>query len=400
MNYEFTEEQKMFQQTIREFGKKKITPIVQEMEKNAKIPDDVIKGLADLGILGMTYSEKYGGANADPILAGIVGEELGRADISCAIPVFYLVPATWGYILHQYGSENAKEILKEVVRGRAFVGIASTEPDAGSDVANIRTNAKKKNGKWIVNGEKMFISGIREITEQLPSKGGFVSLIKTEMNAGAKGISLFYVPLNAKGITPTLLEDWGRKGISTGGFALENVELPEDYLIGKENRGFYLAMEGFDYARIIIAAVCCGGAQSALEFAMEYLKQRKTFSQPIGKYEGIQFKLAEGWARIEAIKSLTYKSLWMLSEHYKSNKFSRLEITKNIAMCKMLAPTTAFEVINDAIQWFGAFGYTEECPLHLALKGVRSYFWAEGSTEIMKIIVGRELLGKEFVAYR
>jgi acyl-CoA dehydrogenase len=214
-------------------------------------------------------------------------------------------------------------------------------------------------------------------------------------------MSLFYIPLKGtKGITSTTFEDWGRRGISTGGFTLEDVQIPGDFLIGEQNRGFQLVMEGFDYARAIISVVCAGAAMSALEQAMEHLKQRRAFGQPIGRFEGIQFKLAEHWAKLDALRLLGYKALWMFGKEQSEGAYSRFEVTRHCAEAKLLAPRFAFEAINDAIQWFGAFGYTLDCPLELALKGVRSYYWAEGTLEILKIIVARELLGKEYVAYR
>ncbi|MFA5771648.1 MAG: acyl-CoA dehydrogenase family protein [Thermoplasmata archaeon] len=402
LNFEFSEEQKLFAESVREFGKKKIAPRAKEIEDKGKIPDDIIKGMADMGLLALTVSPEYGGADADPVLAGIAGEELGKADISCAVAVFYLVQAAWGHVFNKYGSVEAKkEILPGVTKGRKFLGIAATEPDAGSDLGGMRTTGKRSGDKYILNGEKMFISGVKEVNEQMPEGGGHLTLVKTAPELKTRGMSFFYVPLkNTKGISPTLLEDWGRKGISTGGFALKDVEVPLKYRVGEENKGFYIAMEGFDYARAIISVVCCGAAMGALEYAMTYLKQRKTFGQYIGKYEGVQFKLAEHWSKLEALKLLSYKALWMYGKEQKEKKFSRHEVTKIAAEAKTLAPMFAFEAINDAMQWFGAFGYTTECPLERGLKGVRSYYWAEGAAEIMRIIVARELLGKEFVAYR
>ncbi len=401
IEFEFTEEQEEIRESVRAFSKKEILPLIEEIDKKERIPEKIIKGLSELGILGMTVSNEYGGVEADPITVGLVAEELASADITCAIPTFFLVQCAWGYVLNRYGNKSLKEkVLPYVTKGDAFIGIAATEPDAGSDLSNIKTYAEKRDGKFIINGEKMFISGINEIVNILPMGGGYVTVVKTEKNLGVKGISLIYVSVkNTKGITPTILTDWGRKGISTGGFSMENVEIPEENLIGKEGKGFYLAMEGFDYARGIISIVCSAVAMSSLKYAMDYLKIRKAFGNPIGKYEGIQFKLAEHWAKLQAVRLSGYRALWMLSKEQKGFG-KRLETTKACAEAKMLAPVFAFEAINDAIQWFGAFGYTEECPLHLALKGVRSYFWAEGTIEIMKIIVGRELLGKEFVAYR
>jgi acyl-CoA dehydrogenase len=402
IDFEFNNEQVMIQKTVRDFCKNEIVPIVRKINKNEQIPDDIIKSLAELGLLGMTVSKEHGGIEADPVTVGVVAEELARADISCAIPTFFLVQAAWGHILNKYGTKKAKEdILPNITKGKAFLGIAATEPDAGSDLANMKTIAKKSANKYVINGEKMFISGVSEVMSQLPNGGGYVTLVKTNPAKGTRGVSLFYLPLkHTKGISPTILEDWGRKGISTGGFALENVEIPDEYLVGIENKGFYHAMEGFDYARAIIAIVCCGAAMSALEQSMEYIKMRKAFGQPIGRYEGVQFRLAEHWAKLEAVKLLSYKALWMYGEEQTNKKYTRFDVTRFCAESKLLAPMFAFEAINDAIQWHGAFGYTTECPLELALRSIRSYYWAEGSREIMKIIVARELLGKEYVSYR
>jgi len=404
LNFEFTDEQNMMKETVREFGKKEIEPIVRNMENDGQIPDKVIKGLAELGLLGITASQHYGGIEADPITVGVIAEELARADISCAIPTFYLVQAAWGYVLNKYGNDETKKaIFPNVTQGSAFLGIGSTEPDAGSDVARIRTTAKKSGDIYVLNGEKMFISGPGEVRDQLPRGGGYLTLAKTDVKApGAKGISMFFVPLakDTKGVSYTILEDWGRRGISTGGYAMENVEIPKDYLVGEENKGFYIAMEGFEYARAIISVVSCGAAMSALTHAMEYMKTRKAFGHAIGKFEGVQFKLAEHWAKLDAIRLLGYKALWMLDKYHKKEAFNRFDIARITSEAKLLAPVAAFDAVNDAVQWFGAFGYTTECPLDLALRGVRSYYWAEGALEIQKIIIARELLGKEFVAYR
>jgi acyl-CoA dehydrogenase len=401
MDFTFTKEQDMIRKDIREFSENEIAPIASDIEEQGFIPPRIIKGMADIGVLCMTAKEKYGGIDSDAVTTGIVAEELARADLSCAIPTFYLVEASWGDILERFGTEEARmAILPDAAKGEAFIGIAATEPDVGSDLVNMSTVAKKTKDGYVLNGAKMFISGVREVMEQLPKGGGYVTLAKTDPKAGAKGISLFYIPLKGtEGVEPTAFEDWGRKGISAGGFMLSDVHIPKEYLIGKENRGFYIAMEGFDYARAIIACVCCGAAMSAMEQAMEYIKERKTFGQPIGRYQAVQMKLAEHWARIQSVRHLAYEALWTVDREI-AGKAKRFETTLKCAQAKLLAPQYAFEAINDALQWFGAFGYTTGCDLQLALKGVRSYYWAEGAREIMAIIVARELLGKEFVAYR
>ncbi len=403
MDFDFSEEQELFRKSLREYCQKNLAPRVLEIEEDGRIPNDIIEGLANIGVLVMTASLEKGGAGADAVTAGIAGEEIGRADISCATAVFYLVPAAWGYIFDKYGDpELSKKVLSKVAKGKAFIGIATTEPAAGSDLANIRMTAVKKGSTYILNGEKLYTSGVREVMEFLPEGGGFLTLAKTDPSKGTRGMSLFYVPLKEVSgeVSITYLKEMGRKGISTGGFSLKDVEIPEENMIGSENRGFYICMEGFDFARSIISVVCCGVAMSALEMVMDYIKQRDVFGNPLAKYEGVQFKLAENYAKLDAVRLLGYKALWMFDKEQKEGKFTRFEVTRVAAEAKMLAPWVAFEAINDAMQWYGAYGYMAECPLQIALRGIRSYMWAEGATEIMKIIVARELLGREYTAYR
>jgi acyl-CoA dehydrogenase len=366
------------------------------------MPDSVIQGLAKMGLFGLSIPREYGGSDADAISAGIVGEEIGRADLSCATAVLYLVPVSWSHVLSKFSSpELKKKTLPKVAAGKGFLGIATTEAGVGSDLGNMSTTAKRVGNEYVLNGEKMYISGIREAKDQMSDGSGYMVLAKTTPGESTRGMTFFFVPFNnTPGLTPSYLEEMGRRGMSAGGFLMKDVHIPVENRIGEEGKGFYYAMEGFDYARAIIAAVCCGAAMAALDSGMEYIKQRKAFTLPIGRYEGIQFKLAEDYARVDAARLLAYRALWMYDQEQKNHAFGRFEVTKAIAEAKMLAPVTAFETINDVLQWFGAYGYTLDCPIEMGLRGVRSYMLAEGSTEIMKIIVARELLGKEFIASR
>jgi acyl-CoA dehydrogenase len=363
------------------------------------MPDSIIRGLGRMGLFGLAIPTEYGGSNADAVSAGIAGEEIGRADLSCATAVLYLVPVAWSHVLSKYGlPELKKKTLPNISSGRGFLGIAATEAGVGSDLGNMSTVAKRVGNEYVLNGEKMYISGIREARDQISDGSGYLTLAKTNPAAGTRGISFFFVPFkDTPGLTTSHVEEMGRRGMSAGGFLMKDVHVPVENRLGEENRGFYYAMEGFDLARAIIATVCCGAAMSALELGMEYIKQRKAFRQPIGRYEGIQFKLAEDYARIDAVRLLAYRGLWMYDQEQRGG-FKRLEVTKAIAEAKMLAPVISFETMNDVLQWFGAFGYTLDCPIEMGLRGVRSYMLAEGSTEIMKLIVARELLGKEFLA--
>ena len=399
-NFSFTEEQKLFRETIREFCEKNLTARSREIDENRKIPDEIIKGMAQLGLLGMTVSPEYGGSGADFTLTTIATEELARSDNSVATAVLFLVEAAWAYILDKYGTEKAKEeVLPKVTKGETFIGIGSTEPDVGSDIAALKMRAKKEGNAYVLNGEKAYISGVKE-AQRL--NGGYVTIAKTAPELGHKGVTLFYVPINTPGITPTaVLENMGRMGISTGGFNAENAKIPEHYVIGEVNRGFYTAMEGFTHARVLVAAACIGSAQRAIEVGMDYIKQRKAFGRPIGKFEGIQFPLADAYTKLEAARLLVYKAAWMLDEFYEKGHFTHHDVNKAVAPAKLFAGTAVFEIYKEVMLWHGAFGYTKECPLERGLRGVMSYIiGAEGSQNIMRIILGRELLGVDFIPYK
>ena len=401
MDFGWTEEQEMWRKAVRDFAQKEIKPRVREMDTQGKIPKEIVKGMAELGLLAPTVSEEYGGAGADWTMAAIAAEELGRADISIAIPVLFLVEAAWGFIFDRYGTPEAKEeYLPRVTKGEAFVGIASTEPEGGSDIVGAsRTKAVKEGDHWTLNGEKVFISGV---AESLEWGGIHLTLARTDPEAGHRGFSFFAVPLkDTPGITPTFFEDMGRAGISTGGFTMENVELPEHYLVGELNRGFYHAMEGFSAARVLIGATCVGAAEAALEMGMDHIRERKAFGRPIGSYEGIQFPLAEHYINIESAKLLTYKAAWMMDGMYREGRFTHHDVALAAAMAKLRAPIHAFAAMNEVADWFGAMAYTKEHPLEMGIRGIRSYsIGAEGTQNIMRLIIARELLGSEFLPYR
>lgn len=401
MDFSWTEEQEIWRKTVRSFAEKKIKPHIREIDTDRKIPESIIKDMGKLGLLAPTIPKEYGGADLDWTMTCIAAEELGRADISLAIPVLYLVEAAWGFILSRYGTGQVKdEFLPKVTSGDAFCGIAVTEPEGGSDIVGAsRTKAEKKGKNWILNGEKMFISGIAESKDW---GGVHLTLARTDPTSGHKGFSFFAVPLkNNADIETTLLEDMGRMGISTGGFSMNNLELPDEYLIGELNKGFYYSMEGFSAARTLIGATCVGAAEAALDMGKEHIKSRNSFGRPIGSFEGIQFPLAEHFTNIEEVKLLTYKSAWLMDKMYKEGKFSHHDVAIAAAMSKLRAPIHAFSIMNEVADWLGATGYTKEYPIEMGIRGVRSYsIGAEGTMNIMRIIIARELLGKEFLPYK
>jgi acyl-CoA dehydrogenase len=399
IDFSFTEEQDLFRESIRDWLSKNLTlEQVRENDTKHQLPRSLIKGMADQGLLLLTLPEEHGGSNADWVTASIAAEELGYFDISVASPVFYLVQASWGYVVDRYASDAVRDTcLRKAAKGQSFIGIGVTEPGGGSDVAGFKTTLTKNPKGWKLDGEKCYISGTAEASE---IGGGYFVSGYSDRSKGHRGMTAVYMPINATGVELTKrFENTGRMAISTGGFKMTNVEIPQEFQLGEEGKGFYYTMEGFDAARALVSASCIGASQRALEIGMDYIKQRQVFGQPIAKYQGVQFDLADMIAQHEAIRSLVYRTAWMLDQKYKKGKFSALEVSKYLGMCKYLAPQHALDTFRRVLLWMGAYGYTKECPLEMGYRGILSYsIGAEGAANIQKVIIARETLGREWKA--
>ncbi|MCL4331402.1 MAG: acyl-CoA/acyl-ACP dehydrogenase [Candidatus Thermoplasmatota archaeon] len=394
MDFNFTEEQDIIRSSARQFAQKEIAPRIQEMVAKRRIPQEIISGMKKLGVLGMTVPEKYGGMGADAVTTGIVAEEIAAADPTMSIPVMFLVHNAWSYLVSKYsGSEVAQEFLPKMAKGEIITAIASTEPNFGSDIGSMTTTATRSGSDYIINGEKSFISLVRDVRDM---GGGYVTVAKTAPDKGTSGVTLFYTPDSKDHIEITNLEEMGREGSTWGALNFRDYRINEKFILGKVNQGFKIVHEGFEFARSLIAVMSVSTAMTCLNNGIEYMKTRKAFGQPIGKYQGLQFQLADHMARMEAARTLGFKALWMYDQEQKYKKFTRFEVSREVATAKLLATIWSFDAINDALQWHGAYGYTKYNPQELALRGVRSFMLAEGSREIMKMIIARESLGKEF----
>jgi acyl-CoA dehydrogenase len=394
MDFAFSEDQENLRSSVREFAKREIAPKIREMIKTRKIPDEIFKGLARMNLMGMTASEEYGGLGADAMTTGIVAEEIAKADPTMSIPVLFLVDNAWTNLINKYGTKELKsEILPAVAKGKSIVGIASTEPNFGSDIGSMTTVAKKNGSKYVLEGEKAFISLIRDIKER---SGGFVTVAKTDQSKGTGGVSLFYLPYSDR-LDISYTEEMGREGSSWGSFRFSGIDLTAKHLLGKENGGFKIIHEGFEFARGLIAVISAGAALSSINNGVEYMKSRKAFGSEIAKFQGLQFQVADDVAKMEAALMMGYKALWTYDQEQKYGKFTRFQVSKQIAVAKLISTTWAFDAISDALQWQGAYGYSRDCPEEWALRGVRSFQLAEGSREIMKMIIARETIGKEYI---
>jgi len=395
MDFSWNEEQRLWRQAVRDFAQKEIAPRVREIDTLGRIPPEIIEGMARLGLLAPLCSEEFGGAGMDWTMAAIAAEELGRADISPAIPALYLAAAAWAFAFERYGTPELKaEVLPNVTAGRAFLGIATTEPGGGSDILGAcRTKAVWQGDGWVLNGEKMYISGVRE---SLAMGGIHLLLARTNPNPAAehRAFTFFALPLKGTaGISPTYFEDMGRMGISTGGFALEDVRLPAAHLVGEPDRGFYHAMEGFSAARVLIGATCVGASEAVLELGLRHIQERHAFGRPLAAHQGISFPLADRFADLESSRLLVYRAAWIMDQKYGPGTRSHYDIALAAALAKLRAPRVGFEIMNEVADWFGAMAYTKECPVEMGIRGIRSYsIGAEGTMNVQRMIIARELL--------
>ena len=404
MEFRLSREHQLFKRSVREYCEKYVAPRSREIdEKEAGIPDDIIKGLADIGVFGCAIPEKYGGSampGEEMQYAMTAVHELARAELSMSLPVYTLLTIGWGGIfIDKYGSEAVKqEVLPKLASGEWSWGICATEPGGGSDVAAIKTTAIRNGNKFVINGEKAYISQVKECQQR---GGGHSTLLVTDPKKGVKGgMTMFAVmPNQLKGITSTTYKDMGRMGLSAGGFRYKDVEISEKYILGEEGKGFYSCMEGFNVARVVVSAACLGGAERCLEIAAEYAKQRKAFGKTLSRFQGISFNLAELYTRLDLLKLQLQRGAWMIDKFYSEpGSFTQKEINVVIAQCKWLSPQLAIDIARDAIMILGAFGYTKESPVEMAMRGAMSYVaGAEGAANIMKIIIARDVFGGDFV---
>jgi acyl-CoA dehydrogenase len=403
MDFRLTPQQELFRKTVRGFCEEKLFPRSREIDqKAAGIPEEIIKEMVELGIFGVTIPEDYGGSSSpgeEMVYATLAVHEVARGELSMSLPVYTLLNLGWSYLVVRHGTEELKkELLPNVASGKWFVGISTTESGGGSDLANIKTTAKKVGNEYVINGEKTYISGVIEATKR---GGGHLTLFRTAPELGTKGMTFAYIPANLHGITYTTFEDMGRMGLSTGGFTFKETRIPAKYVLGQENRGFYVNMEGFNVARTLVASACLGGAEKCLELGADYVKRRVLFGKPLAKFEGISFEIAEDLAELEMVKNFLLRGAWMIDQHCKDGSFSNKEINQAIAICKLRAPLLGVEIVKHAMMYHGALGYSKESPLEMCMRGLMSYVvGAEGGANIMKIIIARELMGDVAIPYR
>ena len=384
MNFSFSDEQELLRKNTARFLEKNLKPYVRDIDAKGEIPVEFFRNAGENGIISPLIKQKYGGPSLSFMDSVIISEEIARVDTSMATSVYYLLNTSWAYVLQKYGKQELKDkLLPEIASGSQFIGIASTEPSGGSDVANITTSGTVKNGKIIINGEKMYISGALEAKN---NGGGHLTLVKTDKEKGHRGITMVYVPASAKGIEITKLENMGRMGISTAGIKYDNVEVPEENIIGEINEGFYYSMDGFNHARIMVAAACNGLSEKMLEEGLGYIKERKAFGKSLSDFQAISFEAADLKTEIEMASLLNYKAAYLAD-------VDNPEFYIYSSMSKLKSPQIAMDTVKKVMMWFGAYGYTKDSGIEMSARGIFSYLvGAEGALNIMKMIIAKAIL--------
>ncbi len=373
----FSEEQEMFRQEIRRFAQRELAPGAKERAKQEGYSREIMKRMAELGLLSLGVPPEYGGQGADRVTLGVAVEELAKVDMAAGM--IGLWPAGLAQFLSHGSEELRQKYLPAMVKGECTGCLPITEPHCGSDAGAIRTTAIREGDYYILNGEKTSSTmGMMADMGMLPAK--------TDPQAGIRGITFFLVPLDLPGITRSRFIDMGWRPLTRASIFLDNVRLPVGHRVGEEGKGYYIIAQGFDFQRVGLSIIALSLAQSSLEEAINYAKQRTAFGQPIAKFEGISFKLAEHATYIEVARLLCYRALWLADQG--------LPHSKEAAMCKWLCPYLAVNAIHDALLIHGHVAYSEDYPIEQRLRDAIGYEMADGTAQIMKLIVARQLLGR------
>ncbi|AXH98987.1 acyl-CoA dehydrogenase [Sporosarcina sp. PTS2304] len=377
MNFDLTQEQQMVKKLMREFANEEVAPGAVERDRTGEFPLEIFKKLSAMGMMGLPFPETYGGAGADTISFAIVTEELSRACASTGITYSAHI-SLGGAPLHLFGTEQQKEqYLTPICTGESFGAFGLTEPNAGSDAGGTETTAVLKDGKYTINGSKVYI------TNASYAKHLAITAI-TGRSDGKKEISAIIVPTDAAGFT--IIDNYEKMGLhasNTTELVLDEVVVPEENLLGERGKGFQQFLVTLDGGRIGIGAMAVGIAQAAYERALNYSKERKQFGQTLSSFQSTQFKLADMAMKIELARTMVYKAAWLKDQ---GRKF-----TKEASMCKLYASEIAMQVANEAIQIHGGYGYMREYEVERYLRDAKLLEIGEGTSEVQRMVIARQI---------
>jgi alkylation response protein AidB-like acyl-CoA dehydrogenase len=387
MEFSLTDEQQQLRRTVREFAEGEIAPHVMEWDEVSKFPSEIIPKLAEMGFLGVIFPEKYGGAGMGYLEYAIIIEELSRVDGSIGIIVAAHNSLCTNHI-YKFGTEEQREkYVVPLAQGKKLGCWSLTEPEAGSDAGGTRTTATRQGGEWVINGAKTFTTNghYADIC---------VGMAVTDAPRKHHGISAFIIEKGTAGFRPGKKENkLGLRASDTSEVVFSDCRVPAANLLGPEGEGFVNSLQILDGGRISIASLGLGMAQGAYECSVRYAKQRKQFGKQIAEFQAIQFKLADMATQIEAARLLTYRAAW-LADRAIANGDKDSRITRESSMAKLYAGEVAVKVANEAVQIHGGYGFIKDYPAEKFYRDVKLCTIGEGTSEIQRLVIARQLLGK------
>ncbi|CAN5638744.1 acyl-CoA dehydrogenase family protein [soil metagenome] len=376
MDFDFTPEQELIRDTVRSFARERVQPVAAELDLESRFPYELVTELAELGLMGLPIPEEYGGAGGDTVSYAIAIEELTRVDSSVAITVAAHTSLGTMPILLYGSEEQKKQWLPDLASGKKLAAFGLTEPGAGSDAGNTRTTAELRDGSWVINGSKLYITNAgTDIT------WGVAITART----GDDEISNIVVENGAPGYTiSTPMKKLGWRASDTRELSFEDCSVPEGNLLGERGAGFQQFLEILDGGRISVAAMGVGLAQGAYDLAYAYAQEREQFGKPISRFQAIQFKLADMATEIEAGRALVLKAAWL--------KDRGRDFAREAAMAKLYTGELSNRVVDAALQIHGGFGYMEEAAISRFYRDQKILEIGEGTNEVQRMVIAR-LLG-------
>jgi alkylation response protein AidB-like acyl-CoA dehydrogenase len=382
VEFHFTDEQEQLRRSVREFAEGEIAPHVMEWDEASHFPLEIMPKLGEMGLLGIIFPEPYGGAGLGYTEYVIAIEELARVDGSVGLIIAAHNSLCSNHIF-KFGNEaQKKKYLVPLAQGKKIGAWSLTEPEAGSDAGGTRTTAVRDGDHWVLNGAKTF-------TTNGHYADVCVAMAVTDKSKGSHGISAFILEKGMAGFRPGKKENkLGMRASDTSEVIFSDCRVPKENMLGPEGDGFIGSLRILDGGRISIAALGLGMAQGALEAATRYAKQRKQFGQPISEFQAIQFKLADMATEVEAARLLVYQAAWLADQ-------GKSRYTREASMAKLFASEVAVRVANDCVQIHGGYGFIKDYPAEKYYRDVKLCTIGEGTSEIQKLVIARQLLGKK-----
>jgi cyclohexanecarboxyl-CoA dehydrogenase len=375
-----TDEQAAIAEAARRFSREQLLPRYQARARSeSRIDRGLMRRMGELGLIGADLGERYGGLGLGSVTAGLIMEEVAYGDMNVAY--VQLLGSLMGSIIERHAEPAlAAAWIPRIVSGEALVGVGLTEPRGGSDAGNLVLKARRRGDAYVLQGEKTSISCADQ------TDANIIFARTGEVEHGSRGVSAFFVPGDAKGLTRTRFDDVGSRIVGRGSLFFDDVEVPLAHRLGDENKGFSQVMQGFDFSRALIALQCVGCAQAALEEAWRYAGQRQAFGVPLVQHQGVAFPLAEGESMMSAIRALAYQTLAL--------RDAGLPHTAEAAMCKWMGPKHAFDVIHQCLLTFGHYGWTHDTANQQRMRDVMGLEIGDGTAQIMKLVIARNRGGR------